>query len=105
MAGKRLNIGAGEAALGPRKSRRSLAVLLALVVFSITIVLMNKRIWTEAIGEAMDHTAPVASAMGLPENLEEVTVAQFDKLLNTGKIFYEPTQPESLSHNGFQVRD
>ena len=40
----------------------------------------------------------------LPDDLEETVIAQFDRLVEAGKIFYKPTKPESVTHNGFQVR-
>ena len=40
--------------------------------------------------------------MDLPKNLEKVVLRQFDELVEKGSIFYEPTQPESVQHEGFQ---
>ena len=40
----------------------------------------------------------------LPDNLEEIALKQFDKLVEDGSIFYETSQPETVEHNGFQVR-
>ena len=39
----------------------------------------------------------------LPDNLEEVALKQFDNLVDNGSIFYEPSQPETVEHHGFQV--
>ena len=46
----------------------------------------------------------MTSNIRLPDDLEETVIAQFDKLVEAGKIFYKPTKPESVTHNGFEVR-
>ncbi len=42
-------------------------------------------------------------AFDLPADLEDVTLAKFDDGVRRGNIFYEPSEAELVSHNGFQV--
>jgi hypothetical protein len=39
----------------------------------------------------------------LPEDLEGLVLRQFDNLVSKGLVYFEPSEPEHLSHNGFQV--
>ena len=44
-------------------------------------------------------------AFDLPANLEDVTLAKFDDGVRRGSNFYEPSEAELVSHNGFKVRN
>jgi hypothetical protein len=41
----------------------------------------------------------------LPLNLEELPLERFDQLVESGELFYRPSIPENLEHNGFKVSD
>lgn len=45
----------------------------------------------------------VSEDIELRDDLEETALKQFDTLVEDGSIFYEPSQPETIEHNGFQV--
>lgn len=51
-----------------------------------------------------DMNDPTELAISLPPNIEEITLARFDERVRTGDLFYEPSDPEELVHNGFLVR-
>lgn len=44
------------------------------------------------------------SAFDLPSDLEDVVLAKFDEGVRCGNVFYQPSEAELVSHNGFQVR-
>lgn len=47
------------------------------------------------------HAQP--STIKVPQDLETQTLCLFDGLLRSGKIFYEETQPELYTVDGFEV--
>lgn len=42
-------------------------------------------------------------SISLPLNLEELVLERFDQLLESGELFYHPSLPEHVEHNGFKV--
>ncbi len=53
--------------------------------------------------ETRNHEIADPEDIKLLEDLEELALRQFDKLVEEGSIFFEPSKPETLKHHGFQV--
>lgn len=43
------------------------------------------------------------SILGLPDDLEAITLARFDELVGKGEVLYRPTTIEIVNRDGFQV--
>jgi hypothetical protein len=46
----------------------------------------------------------VSSEITLANDLENAVLERFDKLVTSGDILYEASEPEIVQQNGFQVR-
>jgi hypothetical protein len=44
-----------------------------------------------------------SSEITLTNDLENTVLERFDKLVASGDIFYEASEPEIIQHKGFQV--
>ena len=45
----------------------------------------------------------VSSDIELANNLESIVLERFDKLVASGDILYEASEPEIVQHKGFEV--
>lgn len=79
--------------------------LLLWVCVGFGCVFLLLQHWKGDSANSLQRTSADTLSMRLPENLENVALERFDKLVKAGQIFYEPSEPEPLSHHGFQVGD
>jgi hypothetical protein len=42
-------------------------------------------------------------SIDLPPDLEDHALERFDNLKANEELFYQPSEPEQIKHNGFQV--
>jgi hypothetical protein len=51
---------------------------------------------SHVIADAMEN-------ISLSPNLEDIVLERFDKLVKSGELFYHPSTPQHIEHNGFKV--
>lgn len=86
-----------------RRLKQASTWLFLVFLFSALAVLYTCRGW---IGEysALPRRPMVASPeITLTNDLENIVLERFDKLVASGDILYEASEPEIVQHKGFQV--
>lgn len=89
--------------IGSRRPIKVSRLLLIILFIGITLLFILQP-WSDRFRITRSPQMGDGNDIILPENLEHIVLTRFDSLVDKGLILYEPSQPETYEHDGFQFQ-